>query len=134
MGGVDIELLVVPDCPNEIPTARLVRDVLDDLGLTSTTVRTILIRTPHDARLRGFIGSPTVLINGIDPFAEPGREPALACRVYSTQSGISGVPSPYAVRQAITAANQGPTQTGAGAVRAGAASGAGRQCRRRASG
>lgn len=107
MGGVDVELLVVPDCPHETPTARLVRNVLDELGLTFTTVRTTVIRTLHDARLRRFLGSPTILINGVDPFAEPGRAPALACRVYRTESGLRGSPSLHALRHAITAANAG---------------------------
>ena len=104
MTGVDVELLVVPDCPNEIAAARLVRKALDDLGLTPTTVRTTVIRTPRDARLHGFTGSPTILINGNDPFAEPGREPALACRLYLTPDGFSGVPDPHALQQAISAA------------------------------
>ena len=103
-GCVDVELLVVPDCPSEIPAARLVRRVLDDFGLTATPVRTTVIRTLQDARRRGFPGSPTVLIDGEDPFGEPGQEPALACRIYRTAAGVSGVPSGRALHQAIAAA------------------------------
>jgi hypothetical protein len=60
---------------------------LRDVGLTRIVVTTTVIRTPEQAHLRGFTGSRTVLINGRDPFAEPGRVPGLACRMYANRAG-----------------------------------------------
>jgi len=79
--GMDVELLVVSDCPNGPIAAAMLRTALDDVGLTSTTFRTTVIDTKQRAEQRGFIGSPTILIGGLDPFVEPGRAPALARRI-----------------------------------------------------
>jgi hypothetical protein len=98
---VTVELLVVADCPHENAAATLLRTALDELGLTRTAVRTSVIETQLEAEQRGFTGSPTILIDGVDPFTEPGGLPALACRVYPTASGTSGVPDLSAVRQAL---------------------------------
>ena len=47
-------------------------------------------------------GSPTLLVNGHDPFAEAGTLPAVACRMYRTENGsLDGSPSVAALRQAL---------------------------------
>jgi hypothetical protein len=101
MTSMDIELLVVPDCPNEPVAAAMLRAALDDVGLTSTTFRTTVIDTQQRAEQRGFTGSPTILIGGLDPFVEPGRAPALACRIYRSDTGTAGVPPLVELRQVI---------------------------------
>ena len=101
MTSMDIELLVVPDCPNEPVAAAMLRTALDDVGLTSIAFRTTVIDTQHGAEQRGFTGSPTILIDGLDPFIEPGRAPALACRIYRSDTGTAGVPSLVELRQVI---------------------------------
>lgn len=40
-----------------------------------------------------FIGSPTILIDGRDPFATSDERPELARRVFSTPDGRSGSPT-----------------------------------------
>jgi hypothetical protein len=99
--GMDVELLVVPDCPNESIAAAMLRTALDDVGLPSSTFRTTVIDTQQRAEQRGFTGSPTILIGGLDPFVEPGRAPALACRIYRTETGPAGVPSLVELRRAL---------------------------------
>jgi hypothetical protein len=101
MTSMDIELLVVPDCPNGPVAAALLRTALDDVGLTGSTFRTTVIDTQQRAEQRGFTGSPTILIGGLDPFVEPGRAPALACRIYRSVTGTAGVPSLGELRQAL---------------------------------
>ena len=98
---MDVELLVVPDCPNEAPAAALLRTALDDVGLARIPITTTVILTPEQAERRGFIGSPTILIDGDDPFAEPGQPAALACRIYRNTTGPAGVPDLRPLRQAI---------------------------------
>jgi hypothetical protein len=51
------------------------------------------VETAGDAERLGFTGSPTLLLDGTDPFAVPGTEPALACRVYATPNGLAGSPT-----------------------------------------
>jgi hypothetical protein len=101
MVGMDVQLLVVADCPHEGPAAVVLRRALDDVGLDTVRFRTRVIGSQHEAEQTGFLGSPTILINGQDPFAAPARAPALACRVYRDESGQSGVPALRPLRQAL---------------------------------
>jgi hypothetical protein len=50
------------------------------------------ITTPEEAERVGFVGSPTILIDGRDPF-RGGAAPGLACRRYPTEGGLEGAPS-----------------------------------------
>ncbi len=73
MPSMDVELLVVADCPHESQAAALLQTALRDVGLVGVDVTTSVIDTPQQAEQRGFTGSPTILIDGSDPFAEPGQ-------------------------------------------------------------
>lgn len=61
--AVTIEVLHVPDCPNLIPMLDRLREVTD---IPATTRE---VTTDAEAAARGMTGSPTLLINGVDPFA-----------------------------------------------------------------
>lgn len=89
---MDVELLVVPDCPNEGSAYDLTLAALAELDV-SASVTTTVIESDEQAHARGFTGSPTFLINGRDPFAEPGAGVGVACRVYRTPDGLAGVPT-----------------------------------------
>jgi hypothetical protein len=101
---VDVELLVVPDCPNESVALKVLRLAFDRVGLAAQSVRTTVISSQEQAQERGFVGSPTILINGVDPFGAAGQSPAYACRVYATPTGFSGAPPLADVISALTAA------------------------------
>lgn len=88
---MDVELLVVPDCPNESPAYDLVQAALADLDVAASVSVTV-IESDDQARKRGFIGSPTFLINGRDPFANANAAVGVTCRMYQTPSGLAGVP------------------------------------------
>lgn len=102
-----IEILVVPDCPHTEPAAELLRRALNDVGLRGATVTTRVVTGQGEAEQLGFTGSPTFLIDGHDPFVEAGRPAGLACRVYRTPEGLSGLPSLDHLRQALTGALHG---------------------------
>jgi hypothetical protein len=51
------------------------------------------IRDEAEAERVGFPGSPTVLVDGVDPFADPTAPVGFACRVYTTSGGQEGAPS-----------------------------------------
>ncbi|AWZ08587.1 MULTISPECIES: hypothetical protein [unclassified Streptomyces] len=101
---MDIEVVVVPDCPHEQPAVELMRRALDDMGLHDVRFGTRVISDHHEAERAAFTGSPTFLLDGRDPFAEPGGAPGLACRIYRTPSGLAGLPTPGQLRQALEAA------------------------------
>ena len=105
MVRVDIELLVVPDCPNESLALMALESAFEQVGLREQSVRVTVITSQDEAQERGFIGSPTILIDGVDPFGVPGQSPAVACRVYATPAGMSGVPPLDDVVTALAAAH-----------------------------
>ncbi|QUW85697.1 hypothetical protein SMIR_42435 (plasmid) [Streptomyces mirabilis] len=102
---MNIELLVVPDCPHEKPAAEQLRHTLDDLGLHGVAFATRVISDQAQAEEVGFAGSPTLLIEGRDPFAEPSHPVGLTCRMYRTAKGLAGLPDPGRLRQALAAAS-----------------------------
>lgn len=103
---IEIELLVIPDCPNETAAAELITTALADTGVQATVTHTT-VASQSQAQQRGFIGSPTILLNGFDPFARPEAPIALACRLYPTPDGLRGVPGLRDLRQALKRAAAG---------------------------
>src|SRR5690625_292181 len=59
--------------------------------------------TPEDAARLGFHGSPTVLIDGSDPFADEHTPVGLACRVFRTPAGLAGSPTVDQLREVLDA-------------------------------
>jgi hypothetical protein len=88
-----IDILYFEGCPNSAPTRALVEQVLAEEGLTAD-VRMVAINDLETAQARRFFGSPTVQVNSVD--IEPARRAdtnyAMACRVYPTPEGSSGIP------------------------------------------
>jgi hypothetical protein len=71
------------------------------------------VETVEDAERLGFVGSPTILLDGVDPFRPPdgtGR-PALACRLYPTPEGPSPSPSVAQLVAAIEGAGPAPGES-----------------------
>lgn len=66
------------------------------------------VETFEDAERLGFTGSPTLLLNGVDPFAVPGTAPALACRVYDTPAGFAGSPTVDQLAAVLAASGASP--------------------------
>jgi hypothetical protein len=98
---VDVDLLVIPHCPNEDAVVQLVRRALDDVGLSRVLIRTRVVETEAEAQRLRFVGSPTVRIDGEDPFADPRRPVALTCRVYVTDGACAAIPDLRLRRQAL---------------------------------
>lgn len=90
-------------CPNWRTAYDRLRDVLREEGVT---VEPVLERvdTHEDAESLQFVGSPTILINGRDPFKGTDTAFGLTCRIYETPQGIAGSPTPEQLREAIQAA------------------------------
>ena len=97
---MDIEIRYFDDCPNWQQTEAVVREVLDKLGAEATVV-TRPVENHEEAIALEFRGSPTVLINGTDPFLDPDAPFGLSCRIYPTDDGYRGTPPEQALRAAI---------------------------------
>jgi hypothetical protein len=103
---VELKLLWWRGCPSWRDALELVRGIADEMGLDERAVLVEEIETDAEAEREGFVGSPTILVNGRDvqPPAEP-EPPGLTCRVYRLRDGrVSPLPDPDDVRNAIRAA------------------------------
>jgi hypothetical protein len=96
---MDVELLVIPDCPHAEPLLQLVLDAIAELGLDRVRPRVTVVGSACSDRR--FAGSPTILIDGTDPFASPVPVSGLACRVYP---GPAGLPPSLELLAALAAA------------------------------
>ncbi len=106
-----VTVLAVPDCPNVMLLEERLAQVLQ--GRRDLTVSRLVIADQDEAARRGMHGSPTILVDGADPFARPGQRPSVSCRLYRDGDGqADGAPSVSQLRQAIAEA-AAPT-TGAG--------------------
>lgn len=93
-----IEILYFDDCPNWQTAASRLDRVLAGRGLTAERV---LVERDADLEAIGFRGSPTILVDGRDPFAR-GDEPfGFACRVFATPDGFAGSPTEEQLTAAI---------------------------------
>jgi hypothetical protein len=100
---MELTLLTVPACPS----APVFRERLAAAlaGHPGAVLRHREVAAEREAAQAGMHGSPTLLIDGTDPFAAPGETPSLSCRLYRDAAGRAGpAPSVEALRQALAAA------------------------------
>jgi hypothetical protein len=105
MVGMEVRLLYFDDCPNwRLAEARL-REALASLDRTPPRVTYPRVRTPEEAEQAGFRGSPTILVNGLDPFAQPGDPVGLSCRIYRSPAGVENAPTVDQLRSVLANAD-----------------------------
>lgn len=88
-----MSLLYFAGCPHRTLAEQRLYAALAAVGRTGEPVRHVLVENSEDADLLGFVGSPTILVDGKDPFRTGYEKPAFACRVYTTPEGLAGSPS-----------------------------------------
>jgi hypothetical protein len=88
-----VQLLYFEDCPNWRVADRSLAEALSVAGLSSTGVEHVLVHTLDEAERWAFLGSPSIRIDGIDPFADEADGVGLACRIYPTPAGPAGSPT-----------------------------------------
>jgi arsenate reductase len=94
-----IEVLVFEGCPHAGAAMALVRDVAARL-VPGAGVDRIDVDTPERAEALGFLGSPSVRVNGEDIERRSTSQGTLCCRTYSG----GGVPPEWMVEAAIVRA------------------------------
>ena len=107
---VDVSLLYFEGCPNWEDTALsiLLLSETFEFKFSRTIVNTI-----EDAERHRFTGSPTIHVNGIDPFGgKRDTRVGLSCRIYDTPDGRAGGPTLEMIRQALQTAVAAEEQTG----------------------
>ena len=96
---MQIDILYFEGCPHHAPTVTRIKQIATDMGL-AVSVTEVRITTAEEALQWGFLGSPTVLVNGVDIDPSAGQQASygLSCRVYP---GISGLPPDDMIRAAL---------------------------------
>lgn len=103
---MELTILTVPDCPNAAALEERLAAVLADYP--GTVVRRRQVADEQEAAETGMAGSPTLLVNGTDPFAVPGQAPGLSCRLYRDEAGrLAAAPSAEDLRRALEQASAG---------------------------
>lgn len=113
---LELTVLTVPDCPNEPVLRDRLAQVLPDYPEAIVTAS--VIDGEAGAARYGMHGSPTLLVNGVDPFAAPGMPVSVSCRLYRDPGGrVGGAPSVAMLREALRHAVEDLVPAGlAGAV------------------
>ena len=94
----DVTLMYSRGCPNRRVAAQRLARLSAELGFTLVRQE---VSTDEQARAEGFRGSPTVLVDGRDPFAEDDAPVGLSCRLYDTPAGPAGAPTVAQLREVL---------------------------------
>ena len=93
-----IEFLHSPECPNSDPARELLEDILRERNIPDS-IQEVVIHNPDDAARFGFLGSPSIRIDGVDvdPSSTEIEGPAFGCRLYDG----AGVPARGLIEAAL---------------------------------
>ena len=97
-----ITVLTVPDCPN---TPAAIERITAALAGRPASVELVEVTGEAEAARLRMTGSPTILLDGVDPFAAAGAVPGLSCRIYRGPDGAAdGAPNVQDLTAALSAA------------------------------
>ena len=95
-----VQVLTVLDCPNGPIVDERLAIVL--AGRSDVTVQHQVVNTAAEAEQVGMHGSPTVLVDGRDPFAAPDAPGSVSCRLYRGADGLTeGAPPVGELRRVL---------------------------------
>jgi hypothetical protein len=101
---MELTLLTVPACPHAAVFEERLAAALT--GYPDTVVHRRQVTDEREAAEAGMHGSPTLLIDGMDPFAAPGQPPSLSCRLYRDATGHADAAPPVdALRRVLEQAS-----------------------------
>jgi hypothetical protein len=101
-----VEVLWWSGCPSTPEFVETLQSLLAEAGIDADGVSLREVRTDEEANAEGFVGSPTLRIDGRDVIPPtPDDPPALTCRIYRRRDGrVSPTPDPEDIRDALRAA------------------------------
>ena len=90
--------------PNWETAEDRIRETLEAGSYGTVEVQLERVSSSEQAAALKFRGSPTILVDGVDPFHAEESGYGLTCRVYRTENGIDGSPSTLQLAEAFAAA------------------------------
>lgn len=97
-----IEIFYFQGCPNHHHAVERVREVLKQEGLQAE-LAAVEVPDAATAQKAGFLGSPTVRVNGVDvePAARSSKQFGMMCRTYVADGKREGAPPAEMIREAV---------------------------------
>jgi hypothetical protein len=97
-----VEILYFRGCPNHAPAVDRVREVLEQEGAPADVVE-VEVKDGPTAQEMGFVGSPTIRIDGrdIEPAARQAGAFGFGCRIYADEGKRAGIPPAAWIRAAL---------------------------------
>lgn len=96
---MNVTLLYFDDCPNWRVADSHLRTLAAEHP--EMVIERRIVDTVEDAEATRFRGSPSIIVDGVDPFAHPDSPVGLACRVYQTPNGPAGSPTLEQLRSVV---------------------------------
>jgi hypothetical protein len=96
-----IQLLYFEGCPHWPTMHDHIREALRAEGMQGVEPILVRVETQEDAERLRFTGSPTILVDGRDPFGVAEDFYGLTCRLYDTPYGRAGTPTVEQIRSAF---------------------------------
>lgn len=90
---LQVRLLYFEGCPHWRTADERLRQALERVERRDVEVERRQVTDVENAEREGLRGSPTVLVDGRDPFADEGAPVGLTCRIYQTDQGAQGAPT-----------------------------------------
>jgi hypothetical protein len=90
---VEARLIYFASCPNWREARERLGEAIEQAGIGALSVVVRCVITHREAIVSGLCGSPTILIDGRDPFAGPDMRAGIYCRSFDTEAGPDGAPS-----------------------------------------
>lgn len=99
----EIRIRYFDGCPSWRTAEARIREAIRSFG-SSDGVGVVFerVESDDDAQRLRFQGSPTILFDGVDPFAADQSAFGLTCRLYQTEAGLEGSPSLDQLRKALS--------------------------------
>ena len=93
LSGMDVTIQYFDGCPNWQTARDHLQAAVEQCGSLDVRVSWAVVDTEEKAVACGFRGSPTILVDGLDPFADPDAGVGLSCRLFATDGGLAGAPT-----------------------------------------
>lgn len=95
---MNVTLLYFDDCPSWQTADQHLRALAAEMGFT---IERVEVTSADRADQFQFRGSPSILVEGVDLFADPSAPVGLSCRIYQTPNGPAGSPTKDQLRAAL---------------------------------
>lgn len=103
----DVTLLYFDGCPSWQKADERLGALASEFDLQITHTK---VDTPEAAEQFAFRGSPTILVDGRDVFANGDEPIGLSCRIYQTPDGPAGSPTLEQLREQFAGRTEGVDQ------------------------